>query len=234
MIIPTSPDRLRNVSYGDDFNHGWVASYELGYQEPNKNYSGVYKLGINANNLAVYSNPNTGETYRGDFTAYGLAEKTVYHPTDATGKLESKKGLDVLLEFLGAPGDRNNLEFEFTAGARYTGLIPGRDQDKTGLGIVYSQNGSAASERLRRRSRSRCLAGRPPLELDYQINPLSWFSFQLDDQYIIDPGGDAQRSRDHHAGIAHHFSFLNSQENSINQNYGECLISRNLSEQRQC
>jgi porin len=189
---PYYPNRY-GVDYNDVFNHGTVASFELGYQEQNTDHPGVYKLGINANNLARYSNPNTGEQYRGDFTAYGLVEKTVYHPINAVGKLESKKGLDILVEFLGAPGDRNNLEFEFTAGARYTGLIPGREQDKTGFGIIYSKNGSASSDAYFA-AHGHGLGGETTLDLDYQINPLSWFSVQLDGQYIIDPGGDAQRS----------------------------------------
>jgi porin len=189
---PYDPDKY-GVNYTDDFKHGSVVSGELGYHEQNKNYAGVYKIGINANNLAVYSNPNTGENYRGDFTAYGLAEKTVYHPTDANGKLELKKGLDVLLEFVGGPGDRNSLEFEVTAGGRYTGLIPGRDQDKTGFGVIYSQNGSASSDAYAA-SNGNGLGGETTLEADYQINPLSWFSLQFDNQYIIDPGGDNHRS----------------------------------------
>ena len=82
---PYRPDRY-GVDYKDDFHHGWVVSGEVGYQEQNNHYPGVYKIGINANNLAVYSNPNTGENYRGNFTAYGLAEKTVYHPTDGEWK----------------------------------------------------------------------------------------------------------------------------------------------------
>ena len=185
------PDRF-GVDYNDDFDHGAVASFEMGYQEQNTNHPGVYKLGINGNDLAIYSNPYTGEKYRGDITAYALAEKTVYHPEIAPGTLDLKKGLDLLVEFLGAPGDRNNLEFEFTAGARYTGLIPGRDQDKTGLGVIYSENGSASSDAYAA-SRGHGLGGETTLEVDYQINPLSWFSFQLDTQYIINPGGDARR-----------------------------------------
>lgn len=189
---PYRPDRY-GVDYNDDFDHGWVVSGELGYQEQNTVYPGVYKVGVNANNLAVYSNPNTGENYRGDFTVYGLAEKTVYHPTDTNGKLELKKGLDVLLEFLGGPGDRNPLEFEVTTGARYTGLIPGRDQDKTGFGVIYSRNGSAYSDAYAA-AHGHGLGGETTLEADYQVNPLSWFSVQFDNQYIIDPGGDDHRS----------------------------------------
>jgi porin len=142
---PYHPDRY-GVGYNDDFNHGAAGSLEIGYEEQNAKYPGVYKLGVNGNNEIIYTNPNTGERYRGDFTAYGLAEKTVYYPTDTAGKVELKKGLDLLLELLGAPGDRNNLEFEFTAGARYTGLIPGRDQDKTGFGLIYSKNGNSSSD----------------------------------------------------------------------------------------
>jgi len=186
------PDRY-GVDYNDDFDHGAVASFEVGYQEQNTKYPGIYKLGINGNDLAVYSNPSTGEKYRGDITAYALAEKTVYHPGAASGTLALKKGLDLLVECLGAPGDRNNLEFEFTAGARYTGLIPGRDQDKTGLGVIYSKNGSAYSQAYAV-ANGHGLGGETTLEVDYQINPMSWFSFQLDTQYIIDPGGDSQRS----------------------------------------
>jgi porin len=189
---PYHPDQY-GTDYANDFDHGSVVSFELGYQEHNKNYPGVYKAGINANNLAVYSNPNTGENYRGDFTAYGLAEKTVYHPTDGDGNLELKQGLDLLLEFVGAPGDRNPLQFEVTAGARYTGLIPGRDQDKTGFGVIYSQNGYAYSD-ANAATYGNNLNGETTLELTYQINPLSWFSLQFDNQFIIDPGGDDQRS----------------------------------------
>jgi porin len=189
---PYHPDDA-GVDYNDDFDHGWVASFELGYKDQNVNYPGVYKAGINVNDLAVYSNPNTGERYRGDFTAYALAEKTVYHPTNAGGKLELKKGLDLLLEFVGAPGDRNYLEYEITLGARYTGLVPGRDADKTGFGIIYSQNGSAYSDAYAT-ANGHGLSGETTLELDYQLNPMSWFSFQLDGQYIIDPGGDDHRS----------------------------------------
>jgi len=150
-------------------------------------------LGINLNNLSVYSNPNTGELLQGDFTTYGLIEKTVYHPADVSGKLQLRKGLDILCEFLGAPGDRNNIEFEFTAGARYTGLIPGRDQDKTGLGIIYSKNGGAFSD-AHAATTGHGLGGETTLEADYQINPTSWFTLQFNSQYIIDPGGDSQRS----------------------------------------
>jgi hypothetical protein len=81
----------------------------LGYQEQNTSYAGVYKVGINANNLPYYQScDRSDKPMHGDYTAYGLVEKTVYHPVDSRGQLELKKGLDLLLEgVVGSPGDRN-------------------------------------------------------------------------------------------------------------------------------
>ncbi len=181
------------IDYGNDFNYGAVASLEIGYQEQQTAYAGVYKVGINGNDLSDYSNPATGVSYRGDITAYALAEKPVYHPKDANGRLELNKGLDLLLEYVGAPGDRNALQNEITAGGRYTGLLPGRDQDKVGFGFIYSENGSAFSQAYQA-VHGRSLGGETTVELDYQYNPAPWFSLQPDLQFIIDPGGDTTRS----------------------------------------
>ena len=189
---PYRPDS-NGIYYADDFNHGAVGSFELGYEEQKTVYNGVYRTGINFNDLAVYTNPATGQQYRGDYTFYALAEKTVYHPTDANGQLEKDKGLDLLLEFVNAPGDRNALQYEVTAGARYTGLIPGRDQDKTGFGFIYSVNGDAFSQ-AEQEATGTGLDGEATLELDYQYNPAPWLSIQPDTQFIIDPGGDPNRS----------------------------------------
>jgi len=202
---PYRPDDY-GVDYNDDFNHGAVASFEIGYQEQHTDYDGIYKLGVNLNGLDGYSNPSTGEQYSGDFTAYGIAEKSVYHPKDDDGKLDKDKGLDLLFEAVGAPGDRNPLEYEFTLGGRYTGLIPGRDQDKIGFGYIYSRNGDAFSQAYQAVN-GHGLGGESTAELDYQFNPLAWFSFQVDSQFIFDPGGDSTRSEITVIGVRTIFRF---------------------------
>jgi porin len=149
--------------------------------------------------------------YHGDYNIYATVEKTVYHPeyTEATcdpkdmkemrstrstcEKLDMNKGLDLLFEFVGEPGDRNPLQYEFTFGARYTGLIPGRDKDKVGFGLIYSDNGIAFSQ-ASQNSGGPGLGGETTLELDYQYNPAPWLSIQPDLQEIIDPGGNSSRS----------------------------------------
>ena len=187
---PYNPDAW-GIRYGDDFQHGYVGSIETGYVEQHTDYAGVYKLGINLNDVS-YVNPDTEAHMHGDYTAYALAEKTVYHPVE-DGKLNLNKGLDLLLELLQAPEDRNPLSYEATFGGRYTGLIPGRDKDKTGFGIIYSEN-SAAFSQAYEKIHGHGLGGETTFELDYQFNPTGWFSLQLDTQCIIQPGGDEERS----------------------------------------
>jgi porin len=187
------PD-VHGFNYGSDFNYGSVGCYEIGYNEQKTVYTGSYKAGVNFNELSgVYANPSTGQLYTGDYTAYAIAQKTVYHPVGEDGKLETKKGLDLLLEFVNAPGDRNSLQDEVTFGSRYTGLFPGRDEDKVGFGVIYSKNGTAYSEAYQTLN-NRSLGGETTVEIDYQYNPSPWLSIQPDTQWIIDPGGDSSRS----------------------------------------
>jgi porin len=189
---PYRPDS-NGVYYYDDFNHGIAESFELGYKEQKTSYDGVYKIGVNANEGVEYTNPATGQPYHGDYNIYGTVEKTVYHPKDAQGNLNTKKGLDLLFQAVEEPGDRNPLQYEFTFGGRYTGLIPGRDEDKVGFGVIYSDNGIADSEASKALG-GPGLGGETTLEADYQYNPAPWLSIQPDLQFIIDPGGDADRS----------------------------------------
>ncbi len=200
---PYHPD-TNGINYINDFNYGMAISAEVGYKEQNTQYAGVYKLGANGTPDFVYFNPATGQQYHGDYNIYALAEKTVYHPTtytpadpkDLKGSggevLDTSRGLDLLLEFVGEPGDRNPLQYEATFGLRYTGLFDCRPKDKIGFGVIYSDNGDAFSQ-ASMAAGGPSLGGEATLEADYQYNPTPWLSIQPDVQYIIDPGGAQSR-----------------------------------------
>ncbi len=198
---PYRPDS-NGVYYKDDFNHGLSAAVEVGYNEQNTEYAGVYKLGATGTPDVRYTNPATGQLYHGDYNIYATVEKTVYHPQvidsdpkdakDMKSTLDTKKGLDLLFEFVGEPGDRNPLGYEFQTGGRYTGLFPGRPEDKVGFGLIYSDNSNSASDAYVNTTGGG-LGGETTLELDYQYNPSPWLSIQPDVQYILDPGGDSSR-----------------------------------------
>jgi porin len=202
---PYHPDS-NGVDYVDDFDHGIAGSFELGYKEQNTIYNGVYKLGVNATPDSKYSNPATGERYSGDYNIYATVEKTVYHPevdtittdpkdmkTTRGETVDPKKGLDLLFQFVGEPGDRNPLQYEATFGARYTGPFSCRPNDKVGFGVIYSDNGIAYSQ-ASKNAGGPSLGGETTLEADYQYNPAPWLSLQPDVQYIIDPAGVSGRS----------------------------------------
>jgi porin len=188
---PYRPDR-DGFDYGDDFRHSVTGAAELGYKEQNTVYDGVYKIGLDGGS-GFYTNPSTRQVYHGDYNIYGIAEKTVYRPMGTDGKLDTKKGLDLLLELVGEPGDRNALQYEATLGGRYTGLIPSRPDDKVGFGFIYSANGDSFSDASQNAGGPE-LVGEATLEADYQFNPAPWLSIQPDVQYIIDPGGVTSRS----------------------------------------
>jgi len=203
---PYHPD-TNGVDYPSDFDNGISGAFEVGYKEQNANYPGVYKVGVNYTPDVRYINPATGQIYHGDYNIYTTVEKTVYHPesevserdpkdmqdTKENEMLDTKRGLDLLFQFVGEPGDRNPLQYEFTTGARYTGLFPCRPQDKIGFGLIYSDNGIAFSD-ANINAGGPGLGGETTLEFDYQYNPAPWLSIQPDVQYIIDPGGDSDRS----------------------------------------
>jgi porin len=188
---PYRPDS-NGVYYYNDFQHGIAESAEIGYKEPDTIYNGTYKVGVNLDQGERYVNPASGQVYHEDINVYGIVEKTVYRPIGVNGKIDDGRGLDLLGEFIGAPGDRNALQYEFTFGGRYTGLFPDRPQDKVGFGVIYSDNGEAFSE-ASLNGGGPGIGGETTLELDYQYNPAPWLSIQPDVQYIIDPAGLSSR-----------------------------------------
>jgi porin len=194
------------VDYSNDFDHGLSTAVEIGYKEQNTSYDGVYKLGATGTPDTPYNNPATGQLYHGDYNIYATVEKTVYHPmkridsndpkdmkSGGSEELDTKRGLDLLFQFYGEPGDRNPFQYEFTTGGRYTGLFDARPFDKLGFGLIYSDNGIAFSQ-ANIENGGPGLGGETTLELDYQFYITPWLAIQPDAQYIIDPGGNSDRS----------------------------------------
>ena len=100
---------------------------------------------------------------------------------------ERRQGLSGFLRFGMADQDVNQIQYSLSAGLAYTGLLPGRDEDVAGFGVVVGINGSKFREAQR-------LAGTPvageevALEWTYRLPIFPWMSVQLDAQYIINPG----------------------------------------------
>jgi porin len=178
------------LNWGDDFDHGAAGTFEIGYNEKTA-YPAVYKLGVSFSDLSRYSDLQTGEPKQGNFTAYFTYQKTVWRPALSNGKLNMDRGLDVLVQALGAPEDRNPIRFEGLLGAVYNGPFESRPQDKVGLGVIFADAGSALSSANKHSGApgTGSLGTQVALELSYQYNPAPWFSIQPDLQYIVNPVG---------------------------------------------
>lgn len=119
--------------------------------------------------------------------AYGFywhADQTVYRVGPS-----SDKGLVLWSAYAFSPQQNiSKLPFQANAGAIYTGLIPGRDNDQTILGVAYGNFSSSYAEAVSANG-----IGNPNYELvyeaGYRINFTKYAYFQPDLQWIINPGG---------------------------------------------
>lgn len=112
--------------------------------------------------------------------AYVLAEQQVFRGDDGDG------GLSLFTRIGFAELRLNRYRANFSGGAVYTGLIPGRDADRLGLGVTLAQRNTlldpADLEGLPDRD------GEISIELAYRIQLLPSIAVQPDFQYVIGPG----------------------------------------------
>jgi porin len=102
---------------------------------------------------------------------------------------DGAQGLSSFLRGGLADPDVNAVEFFAAGGLTYTGLLPGRDMDVAGFGVLTAINGDESV-------RAGKLAGTPvdraevALEWTYWMPVTAGISLQFDVQYIVDPGAD--------------------------------------------
>jgi porin len=115
---------------------------------------------------------------------YTLLESEIFREA-----AQSAQGLSGFVRLGYANPDVNQLEWSVGGGLVYTGLIPGRDEDVTGLGVSVGINGGRFKE-AQRLADTRVNSQEVALEWTYRIQLLPWMALQLDTQYIINPGTD--------------------------------------------
>lgn len=115
----------------------------------------------------------------------------------AEGRLVREPGTDRqgLSAFgrVGWAGDRFNRFSGYTgAGLVYTGLLPGRDDDRVGLALAAAHNGEAYL-RAQRRGGASVTEAEVNLEGTYEVALRPWLSLVGDVQYVINPNTDPSR-----------------------------------------
>ncbi|HEY8085140.1 MAG TPA: carbohydrate porin [Methylophilaceae bacterium] len=108
--------------------------------------------------------------------AYFLSERSLYiepgHPA---------QGLSGFFRIGFASADINQADWTSSAGLRYHGLIPGRDDDITGLAVTISH----ASDKFRALHNTE--SRETDFELTYRAQIKPWLGLQPDLQFIVDP-----------------------------------------------
>jgi porin len=142
------------------------------------------------NGLSLADPASTGSPYEhsGNWALYASVEGSLYR-SGSGGELTGFARVG------GSPDDRNVIPFYAEAGVAYKGLIPGRENDSTGLSIDYAR----ISNRARGLDQdTRFFTGNPlfpirnyemVLELTYQMQVTPWLTVQPDAQYVFNPGG---------------------------------------------
>ena len=147
-----------------------------------KTYPGIYKFGA-VYNGGKFANA-AGIESKGNHLIYGMVDKALYR-SDA----ESNRGLDATFAFNWSPSDVNRENSQITAGVRYNGPIPTRQQDGVAFGFVCTRVSDAFQS-------VGIPLGMPPLgsekaiELNYAAQLKPYLLFQPVFQYYWDVGGN--------------------------------------------
>lgn len=101
-------------------------------------------------------------------------------PQDA----EDDQGLAFFAQYAWAPEDRSEVVYSVSSGIQWIGAIPGRDADAVGAGAFHVEFSNEAGYEE---------DGETAFELFYKYQATGWMSLKPDVQYIVNPGGMADR-----------------------------------------
>lgn len=155
---------------------------------------GTYKLGVwyNTGRFADQRFDSAGQPFtvsgddprqhHGNYSIYAVADQMVWRP-DPNGP----RSLGVFARVMGAPNDRNLINFSANLGVVMHAPFKGRDNDSIGLGLAYVK----VSNRARAFDIDNGYVPRgseTALEATYQYQVTPWWQIQGDMQYTFNAG----------------------------------------------
>jgi porin len=128
---------------------------------------------------------NAGRPLEHDWAIYGIIDQLIWRVPGS----EEPQGVGIFARFIGAPEDRNLVDFSFDGGFTFTGMIPGRPNDALAIGFAYtgiSDDAAAfdidSGEPVARNYESL-------VEIAYTFEIKEGWILQPDFQYFWNPGG---------------------------------------------
>ena len=134
--------------------------------------------------IAVTGNPP--KMLDNDWGLYGIIDQLVWRVPGS----EDSKGVGVFGRVIGAPDDRNLVDFYFDTGVTFTGMIPGRPNDGLAIGFAYTgiSNSVHSFDVDSGEPAARNYEALVEICYTYEVKP-GW-TVQPDFQYIFQPGGN--------------------------------------------
>jgi porin len=164
--------------------------------------SGIFKLGLwydtasfpdqrfDKDDLSLANPASRGipRLHRGNFSIYGIIDQEIWRQSDGP------RSVCGFVRIMGAPADRNLIDYSLNAGVNLKAPLRGRDNDTFGIGYGWAHVSGSASDldedTERFSGQARPIRGSEHfIELTYQCQITPWWVVQPDLQYIINPGG---------------------------------------------
>ena len=182
------------------------ANGDLDYGRRRTGLPGTYKLGVwfdtasfpdqryDTSGLSLADPSSTGVPAMrpGNYSIYAVADQIVRRPDPGEAR-----AIGVFARVMGAPGDRNLINFSVNAGVTVRAPLPDRDGDTFGIGygLANVSNGARGAD-----SDITIFGGRPYsirssesfIEVTYQAQVTPWLQIQPDFQYVFMPAGGVQ------------------------------------------
>jgi porin len=172
----------RRSTLGLSSDHGVFTALEAGLGRGEPGEADHFKLGAGGWVHTAEVEDFTGASHDFNHGLYLIAEKTLF--TEG----EDGQGLGAFVQLGCADPHRNQIGRYWGAGLSYTGLIPGRNHDVTGLAVASARNGGHF------RHYQATIEGTPAehaetvIEATYLAEVFPWLTVQPDLQYVIHPG----------------------------------------------
>ena len=140
--------------------------------------------------IAVTGEP--GKPLDNDWGLYGIIDQLIWRVPGS----EDPQGVGIFARFIGAPEDRNLIDFYFDGGFTFTGMIKNRPNDAFAIGFAYTNisNQVTAFDVDFGEPVARNYEALIEICYTFQVNP-GW-SIQPDFQYIFQPGGNVAGVKD--------------------------------------
>jgi porin len=148
------------------------------------------RRGSDGLSLADPASNGKPERHRGDHSLYVVVDQQVFQLPNA----DPGNGISVFARFMGAPSDRNLVDFGLDAGAVFKGFVRGRPSDSFGVATSWAQVSNDAkaldADAIGFGSSIPIRQDEVLLEANYVAQILPGWTVQPDFQYVWNPGGN--------------------------------------------